>query len=143
MTASCLCGGIQISVSGKVGPLVYCHCSRCQKASGTAFSANVNVRRVYWQYTSGEHLIREFESSPGVYRAFCSHCGSPIYSRWDSQPDMLRLRLGLVNEDPGRRALAHFWVESRAQWFTSTDSLPQFERGPADHEKEIAHRIGS
>ena len=138
MTANCLCGGVQILVSGKVGPLVHCHCTRCQKASGTAFSSNVNVRREYWRFTAGEELVREFESSPGVYRAFCRKCGSPIYSRWDAQPDMLRLRLGLVNEDPGRRPLAHFWVESKPAWFEITDALPQFARGPADHEKEIA-----
>lgn len=132
MTANCLCGGVRIMVTGKVGPLVHCHCRQCQRASGTAFSSNVNVRRTHWQLTSGEHLIREFESSPGKYRAFCSQCGSPIYSRWDAEPDMLRLRLGLVNEDPERRALAHFWVESKAAWFPITDALPQFPRGTAE-----------
>ena len=115
---------------------------RSQKASGSAFSSNVNVRRAYWRFTSGGDLIREFESSPGVHRAFCSRCGSPVYSRWDAQPDMLRLRLGLVEGDPGRRALAHFWVGSKAPWFAISDALPQFERGPADHEKEIAELLG-
>ena len=142
LSASCLCGGVQIAVSGKVGPLVYCHCSRCRKSSGTAFSANVNVRRTYWRFAAGEELVREFESSPGVYRAFCSRCGSPVYSRWDADPDMLRLRLGLVDGDPGRRSLAHFYVGSKAAWFEIVDSLPQFERGPADHEAEIAERLG-
>lgn len=42
---------------------------------------------------------------------------------------MLRLRLGLVNEDPGRRALAHFWVGSKAPWFELTDGLVQYEAG--------------
>ena len=142
MNASCLCGGIRIEVSSKVGPLVYCHCSRCRKASGSAFSANVNVRRRYWRYAAGEDLVREFESSPGVYRAFCSRCGSPVYSRWDADPDMLRLRLGLLEEDPGRRALAHFWVGSGAPWYEIGDELPRFERGPADHEAEVAARVG-
>ena len=138
MTASCLCGGVRIALSGKVGPLVYCHCHRCQKASGTAFSANANVRRKYWDLRAGADLIREFESSPGVYRAFCSICGSPIYSRWESEPEMFRIRLGLLDEDPGRRCLAHFWVESKAPWFEIADSLPQFERGPTEPEQEIA-----
>jgi hypothetical protein len=140
MTADCLCGGVRITISGKVGPLVHCHCTRCQKASGSAFSANVNVRRAYWTWDAGEELVREYESSPGQYRGFCSRCGSPIYTRWDADPDMLRLRLGLVNEDPGRRALAHFWVDSKAPWFPITDALPQYARGPADHEREIAER---
>jgi hypothetical protein len=133
LTASCLCGGVQIRVTGKVGPLVYCHCTNCQKASGTAFAANVDVRRKYWQLVAGEELIREFASSPGVQRAFCSRCGSPLYSRRDTNPDVLRLRLGLVDEDPGRRALAHFFVGSKAPWYEISDPLPQYARGPEDH----------
>ena len=100
----------------------------------------MNVRRQYWRQRAGAERIREFESSPGVWRAFCSRCGSPVYSRWDAAPEMLRLRLGLVNEDPGRRALAHFWVGSKAPWFEIAGSLPQFERGPADHAAELGER---
>jgi hypothetical protein len=141
MTADCLCGGIRIEISGKLGPVVYCHCSRCQKATGTAFAANADVRRKYWTFVSGADLIREFESSPGVFRAFCGRCGSPVYSRRTATPDALRLRLGLLNGDPERRALAHFWVGSKAAWFAITDDLPQFAGGPSDHEGEVAARL--
>jgi len=138
VTADCLCGGVRIEISGKVGPLVYCHCSRCRKAQGTAFSANTDVRRSYWRFVAGEDLIREYESSPGVFRAFCSRCGSPVYSRRPDAPDILRIRLGILNDDPQRRALAHFHVASKAAWFEITDGLPQFAGGPADHAEEIA-----
>ena len=138
LAASCLCGGVRIEVSGQVGPVVYCHCSRCQKASGTAFAANADVRAPYWKIVAGSDLIREFASSPGVWRAFCSTCGSPLYSRRDANPDMHRIRLGIVDGDPRRRPIAHFWVESQAPWYTIADGLPAFARGPADHEEEIA-----
>ena len=140
MRAECLCGGVTIQITGKLGPLVYCHCSRCQKASGTAFAANADVRGRYWNVASGKPLIREFESSPGVFRAFCSRCGSPIYSRREAAPDTFRLRLGLLRDDPERRSLAHFWVGSKAGWFEITDDLPQFEFGPAEHADELAER---
>ena len=142
MRAECLCGGIQIRVGGKVGPIVYCHCSRCRKAGGSAFGANADVRSKYWSI-SGERLVTEFESSPGVFRAFCSRCGSPIYSRREGDPETYRLRLGLLDDDPERRPLAHFWVGSRAQWFEITDSLPQFEFGPAEHQDELVQNPGS
>lgn len=141
MTARCLCGGVQIEISGRLGPVVYCHCSRCRKASGTAFGANADVRRKYWHLASGDDLIREFESSPGVWRAFCGHCGSPVYSRRSAAPDVLRVRLGLLDGDPERRTLAHFWVGSKASWYEICDALPQFARGPAEHEDEIAARL--
>jgi hypothetical protein len=98
------------------------------------------VRRKYWNL-SGEDLLREFESSPGVFRAFCSRCGSPIYSRREADPNTYRLRLGLLTDDPERRPLAHFWVGSKARWFDISDDLPQFELGPAEHEDELAVRI--
>lgn len=142
VNASCLCGGVRIEISGKLGPLVYCHCSRCQKAQGTAFGANADVRGRYWRYGSGEELVHEFESSPGVFRAFCSRCGSPLYSRRVSAPDVRRIRLGILDEDPGRRALAHFHVASKAPWFEIADTLPQFAGGPEDHVEEVAAKLG-
>jgi hypothetical protein len=96
------------------------------------------VRRKYWKFVAGEDLLREFESSPGVFRAFCGRCGSPIYSRRPDAPEVLRLRLGILNDDPGRRSLAHFWVGSKAPWFEIADALPQFSGGPAEHEQELA-----
>jgi hypothetical protein len=143
MNARCLCGGVRIEISGKLGPIVYCHCSRCQKASGTAFAANADVRRKYWHVVSGADLIREFASSAGVWRAFCGRCGSPIYSRRAEAPDVFRLRLGLLDDDPERRPLAHFWVGSGAPWYTICDDLPQFAQGPAEHADELAAKFES
>jgi hypothetical protein len=141
LRATCLCGGVEIEIGGRLGPVVYCHCTRCQKASGTAFGANADVRRRYWTWVSGEDLVREYESSPGVHRAFCATCGSSLYSRRDGDPDTLRVRLGLLDGDPERRPLAHFWVSSRAPWYAITDDLPQFEAGPAEHAGELEDRI--
>jgi hypothetical protein len=141
MTGRCLCDGVRIEISGKIGPIVYCHCHRCQKASGTAFGANADVRAKYRRLVAGGDLVREFESSPGVWRAFCRRCGSPIYSRRASAPDVFRVRLGLLDADPARRPIAHFWVASRAPWYAITDELPQFAAGPAEHEHELAARL--
>src|SRR5207245_10799994 len=122
MNADCLCGGIRIEVSGKVGPVVYCHCSRCRKDSGTAFGANADVRRKYWRFLTGDGLIREFESSPGVFRAFCRRRGSPIYRGPSETPDVLRLRPGILNDDPGRRSLAPLRLDSEDRCFGIADT---------------------
>jgi hypothetical protein len=138
ITGSCLCGGVRLRVNGKLGPAGLCHCSQCRKANGSAFAANAPVRARYLEITSGRELIREFESSPGKFRAFCSRCGAPIYSRRTSEPELHRLRLGLLDGDPGRRPLAHVWAGSKAPWYEITDSLPRFEAGlpPAQEESK-------
>jgi hypothetical protein len=38
-----LYGGVGIEIHGKLGPVVYCHCSQCRRASGSAFAANASA----------------------------------------------------------------------------------------------------
>jgi len=126
LEGGCLCGGVRFRVTGKLGPAVYCHCKQCQLASGSAFAANAPVRTRYFELTSGDDLVSEYESSPGQYRAFCRRCGSPVYSRRDADPEIRRIRLGTLDSDPQRRPLAHVWVASKAPWHSIDDSLPQY-----------------
>ncbi len=130
ISGSCLCGSVRFRIEGKLGPVGYCHCSQCRKASGTAFAANADVRRADITFDAGLDRVREYESSPGKFRAFCSACGSPVYSRTAADAGRLRVRLGLLDGDPGRRGLAHCWVASKAPWFEITDQLPQFDAAP-------------
>lgn len=132
----CLCGTVRFELHGKLGPLAYCHCSMCQRANGSAFGANAPVRARYLTWLSGREAISEYESSAGKFRAFCSKCGSPIYSRREAEPDSFRVRLGTLDGDPGRRAMAHFWVSSKASWFDITDDLPQYPEGTATDSAE-------
>ena len=125
----CVCGGVRFCITGKLGPAGYCHCKQCQRASGSAFAANAPVRTKYFTLTCGEDLISEYESSPGKFRAFCRHCGSPIYSRRTTEPDLRRIRLGTLDSDPERRPLAHVWVSSKAPWYVIGDALPQYPEG--------------
>lgn len=122
----CLCGAVAFEISGKLGPAAYCHCAQCRRASGSAFAANADVRVKYLRWRRGRERIREYESSPGKFRAFCSDCGSPVYSRRSARADVVRIRLGTLEADPERRAVAHGHVASKAPWFEITDSLPRF-----------------
>jgi len=131
ITGRCLCEGVRFEISGEIGSPSLCHCSLCRHASGSAFAVNAGVASAAFRVTAGPDLIREYESSPGHFRAFCSRCGSPLYSRMHAHPDFRRIRLGSLDQDPGVRPLLHVWVGSKAPWFTITDALPQLERGDA------------
>jgi hypothetical protein len=129
ITGSCLCGAVRFRIIGPLGPVVYCHCSQCRRASGSAFAANAAVRRSDIVFLSGRDGVREYESSAAEYRAFCSGCGSPVFSRVAADAEHVRVRLGTLEQDPGRRAVAHVWVGSKAPWFEITDGLPQYATG--------------
>lgn len=128
LTGHCLCEAVKFEYQGPVGPISLCHCSRCRRAQGSAFSASAPIQKVHFQLLSGEGQIREYESTPGRYRAFCSNCGSPVYSRSDAIPGILRLRIGLVDGPMGKGAGSHIYVGSKSDWFTITDDLPQYEK---------------
>src|SRR5262249_7780186 len=81
---SCLCGAVKYEVLGGLGAAVYCHCSRCRKASGSAFASNAVVAESVFKVVQGEQSLRTFSTDKGVHRIFCSACGSPIFSRRDS-----------------------------------------------------------
>ncbi len=130
LSGRCQCDAVRFRISGRLGAVVYCHCSQCRRANGTAFAANANVARSNIKFESGLASVREYESSPGKFRAFCGHCGSPVYSRTAGDDATLRIRLGLLDQDPGRRSLAHCFVASKAPWFEIADALPQFPQGP-------------
>ncbi|GAA3566780.1 GFA family protein [Marinobacter xestospongiae] len=128
LTGQCLCGAIKYQYDGPVGPVSLCHCQRCRRAQGGAFSASAPLQAVRFQFTEGEDQVREFESLPGKYRAFCPSCGSPLYSRVDAIPGIVRLRVGTLDGDLGKGPASHIYVGSKSDWFQITDDLPQYDK---------------
>jgi hypothetical protein len=129
-TGGCLCGGVRFSVKGEVQPIQLCHCAQCRKAQGAPFASNMPVSIDSFELHGGAELLRHFESSPGKERAFCSRCGSPIYSRRTSRPGVLRIRAGLFEQPLPVRPSLHQFVADKANWWSIDDDLPQFEGAP-------------
>lgn len=130
-TGNCLCGGIRFSVDAELDSIQICHCQQCRKAQGTPFATNTPVPASAFRLDRGAELLTAYESSPGKQRVFCSRCGSPVYSRRASAPDVLRLRAGLLNEPLPIQPSFHFHTASKANWWPISDALPQYpgERG--------------
>jgi hypothetical protein len=122
---SCLCGAVRYEVDGDLGPVALCHCGMCRKAGGTAFATNASVARAAFRLVAGADRVERYASSPGKRRCFCRTCGSPLFSESDDAPDQVRLRLGLLDDDPGVRPAFHWAVESKAPWWHIHDDLPQ------------------
>lgn len=124
---SCLCGGVRYEISGELSPAIHCHCTQCRKASGASFTTNASISTDAFHLRSGQDLVGEFESSPGQFRRFCTRCGSPLVKRYADRPDLLRLRLGTLDTDPGVSVVAHIFVRSKAPWVEIADDMPQHE----------------
>lgn len=129
LTGGCLCGSVRFEIDGALGPITCCHCSRCRRASGSAFTAAASVDAECFRLIAGSEQLTEYESSPHNRRAFCSRCGSELYGRHDEFP-IVRVRAGGLEEDPGSRVAAHFMMDSKAPWLASDDPVEEFAEMP-------------
>jgi ketosteroid isomerase-like protein len=130
LTGGCLCGTVRFEIDGTLGPITCCHCSRCRRASGSAFVAAASVDRECFRVTAGEDAVSEYQSSPSNRRAFCTKCGSQLWGRHDDYP-VVRVRAGGLDDDPGSRVVAHVMMGSKADWLEDgDDAVEEFSEMP-------------
>ncbi|MGO4724774.1 MULTISPECIES: GFA family protein [unclassified Inquilinus] len=75
---SCLCGAVRYEIDGLDMPVGHCHCTTCRKAHASAFTTTAGVLREHFRWIAGEDLLRDYESSAGKLRRFCSVCGTHL-----------------------------------------------------------------
>lgn len=130
---ACLCGAVRYNVTGSLATVVLCHCSQCRRGNGGAFNVAVLVATDQVVFRA-RATLKEYESSPRKLRAFCSDCGSPVYSRRPDTPGTLRLRGGLIVDLPAPADLRHIHRDSRWPWIDMIESMPMdgADRGAID-----------
>lgn len=129
LTGSCLCGSIKIRVSDRFQFIGYCHCSECQKWSGSAFATGGLVNSEDFEITSGEESVSRYQVSGETDLYFCSTCGASLFSE---KPKLGKhvVRLGILDDTPTQRPNVHIFTASKAPWFELTDQLDRFEQLP-------------
>jgi hypothetical protein len=120
---TCLCGAFTYTVEGSFGEVRYCHCSQCRRGNGSAFSANARIHRSQWSLDGPRDEITEFEHKPGLFKAFCCRCGSPLYARSAQDPDDIRVRLGGFEGSLDVKVTGHVWTSSKSAWYAIEDSI--------------------
>jgi hypothetical protein len=125
LTGGCLCGGVRFEVTEPLVSAMYCHCTRCQRRSGTAASANARLAPGSLRVVGGEELLRAYQPPDGSAKIFCSSCGSALFS--GPTPDNpAGVRLGAFDRDPGIRPQFRQYVAYAAPWEPiPDDGLPR------------------
>lgn len=126
-TGSCLCGGVQLTITGKISDIIHCHCSLCRKSTGSAFATNGFVNTADFTVTQGQELLHHFALKSGRQRHFCRVCASPIYSSNTADPARIRIRLGILDSEIVEKPISHNFVTSKANWDSLDVNLPQYE----------------
>lgn len=79
LSGSCLCGSVKFTCEDEFSQFHFCHCTQCQKATGSAHVANLFTSPENIEWISGQDLVTRYDV-PGrsISSAFCSSCGSPV-----------------------------------------------------------------
>ncbi len=106
----------------------YCHCTRCQRRTGTASSVSARVDGRALRFLSGEDLIRGWRHADGGWeKCFCGECGAHLFSRDPDDPTRIGIRMSAFNGDPGVRPSYRQYVAYAPSWEPiPDDGLPRF-----------------
>jgi hypothetical protein len=127
LTGHCLCGGVRFEVTEPLVSAGYCHCTRCQRRTGTAAAASARIAPGSLRILSGEELIRAYHPPDGWPKVFCSACGGALWSQSPDDPEVKSVRLGALDGDPGIRPQYHAYVDYAAVWEPlPEDGLPRY-----------------
>jgi hypothetical protein len=134
LSGGCLCGGVRFEVTEPLVSASYCHCTRCQRRTGTAASVQARVAPGSLRLSSGEDLVRPYDPGGGGFlKLFCSQCGSALWSQSPEDPEVKSVRLGAFDSDPGIRPSYRQFVAYAAPWEPlPDDGLPRYPERPPE-----------
>ena len=116
LTGGCLCGGVRFEVTQVPESAGYCHCTRCQRRTGTASAISARLVPGSLRIVAGEELVGVFLPPEGFGKAFCTSCGSALWSRSQVDPGVISVRFGAFDGDPGLRPSYRQFVAYAAPW---------------------------
>lgn len=117
----CLCKAVRFQTTGEPKWVAFCHCESCRRATSSPVAAYVSFRVDQVAFI-GE-APATFRSSPGVERAFCGRCGSPIWYRNDDLAGDVHLFLASFEDDWNWQPEKHDFYSEHLPWMTRGDSL--------------------
>jgi hypothetical protein len=130
LTGGCACGAVRFELSEPPATASYCHCTRCQHRTGTAASANASVVPGSFRLISGSDHLGTWSPEGGFHKIFCTSCGAALYSQSPSDPEIVGVRLGAFDRDPGVRPAYRQFVAYAAPWEPiPDDGLPRHPEG--------------
>src|SRR5580658_9644644 len=98
LEGGCQCGAVRYRYRGEVLNLFVCHCSECQKQSGSACAMGLWIHNDRLERLSGDlgRWMRKLPSGQEMICEFCNCCGTRVYHTSDSNR-----AAGIISIKPG------------------------------------------
>lgn len=123
LTGGCLCGAVRYECGPLQCPPTLCHCRSCQRGSGAPAVAWLTVQAAALHFAGTP--VREYGSSPGVWRGFCAACGTPLTYRNAARPGEVDVTVCSLDDAASVAPVDHIWMQDALAWDRPGDGLAQ------------------
>ena len=111
----CRCGAVRYEVRGAPVAGIACHCRDCQYVSGGAENVSMVFARSDFALLSGEPKVYRAKSTSGG-SSFCANCGVHVFSQPDSNPGLISVKVGSLDDRSDVKVQADIWMKSAPAW---------------------------
>jgi hypothetical protein len=130
LDGGCTCGAVRFRMTTQPMFVNCCHCSWCQRETGTAFALNAMIETDRVQLLQGEVEVINTPSSSGKGQkiARCPFCKIAVWSNYSGAGDAVRfVRVGTLDE-PGRLPPdIHIFTSTKQPWVALPPGTPAVE----------------
>jgi hypothetical protein len=133
MTAGggCECGAFRYEIDGDPKAVIVCHCTHCQRQSGSAFRMSMII--VADQFRPLQGTLKSFsrlaDSGSSMNCHFCPECGNRIYNQKTGGENVVILKPGTLDNPKAVMPSRHLWTSEKQNWIELT-GLPASDRQP-------------
>lgn len=133
LTGGCQCGAVRYEVVGAPKQQVACHCTSCQRQSGSAFGMTLVVSEEDFRLLSGELKTWSSKSEAGRDKlgAFCPHCGTRIYHKTGWRKGMVSVKPGTLDDTRWLKPEIHLWTSSKQPWVIIPKAVEAYDKQPS------------
>ena len=131
LNGSCQCGAVTYTVSAEPLFTYACHCSSCQKRTGSAFSLGLVIATEAMALKGAlTAWSRVSEQGNTNTRYSCASCGNIIYGIGDINSELAKLQAGTLEDTSAVEPEVHIWTSRKQPWLTLPDGVPLFATQP-------------
>ena len=123
----CHCGFVTYEAEIDPGAVLICHCTDCQRLTGSPYRVTVRAAREAVRLTGNPPKIYTKTAGSGRPRllSFCPECGTPLFSTGTGEAATTwGIRWGSINQRADLKPVRQIWCASATDWFGETAALP-------------------
>ena len=131
IAGGCLCGKVRYSATGEPAFVGVCHCTDCQKFTGSAFAIVIGVPKPALKVAGTlATYSKTGDTGKTVERRFCPACGSSIADEASALPDIVMLGAGSLDDSSWVKPSMEIFCDSAQPWVQLRGEMQRFPKMP-------------